>query len=266
MRSWFDERCVSRCAPGTAKSGPGSASDAHNRCFKCNERSAENRRGPPAKPRYPSVAGVPSGTTDLPVSNRHRQSTLWQWIANHQPGAGITEDELARYNEFKAAYCTDYTSDPFCEGPTTSDVADVAMIFFPWGRLLKLSPVLSASAHAVPAATVQSRSVTYSKQSASHVYQHGHAANSPRVPGKSRFRVSEGGQKFTDEVMNDPNVVVVNQANGRVSYTVNNLGRGPVGWDRYGNPAYGGQIIVEGPAPASWSTYVSGEVVTQYPK
>ncbi len=106
---------------------------------------------------------------------------------------------------------------------------------------------------------------SYTAQSARHSYTHGHAANSPRIPGKSRFRVTEGGQKFTDEVLGHPNVSLTHQANGRTAYEVPNLGRGPVGWDRYGNPAHGGRVIVEGPNPRPWSTYSPGEVVTQHP-
>jgi hypothetical protein len=105
----------------------------------------------------------------------------------------------------------------------------------------------------------------YTSQSAHHSYTHGHAANAPRVPGKSRFRVTEGGQKFTDEVVNHPNVNVTTQGNGRVVYDVDDLGRGPVGWDRYGNPTRGGRVVVEGPNPAPWSTYLRDEVVTQFP-
>jgi RHS repeat-associated protein len=108
-------------------------------------------------------------------------------------------------------------------------------------------------------------SATYAKNSAHHVYSHGHAANSPRIPGKSRFRVSEGGQKFTDEVLSHPNVVVTHQTNGRIRYDVADLGRGPVGWDRHGNPTNGGQVIVEGVNPHPNSVYNPGEVVTQYP-
>lgn len=105
----------------------------------------------------------------------------------------------------------------------------------------------------------------YSALSAHHVYQHGHAANAPRIAGKSRFRVTEGGQKFTHEVVNHPSVTITHQGNGRVVYEVPNLGRGPVGWDRYGAPAYGGRVIVEGSSPMSWSTYSPDEVVTQFP-
>lgn len=104
----------------------------------------------------------------------------------------------------------------------------------------------------------------YTQQSREHNYTHGHAANSPRLPGKSRFRPTEGGQKFTDEVINHPQVTVTPQSNGRIKYEVPNLGR-QTGWDRHGNPAMGGTVIVEGQNPASWSTYVPDEVVTQYP-
>ncbi|MFI0450852.1 RHS repeat-associated core domain-containing protein [Actinomadura sp. 6N118] len=105
----------------------------------------------------------------------------------------------------------------------------------------------------------------YSAQSRRHVYSHGHAANSPQIPGKSRFRVTEGGKKFTDEIVNHPNVQVTHQANGRVKYEVPNLNRGFTGWDRHGNRVYGGRVIVEGQNPPSWSTYAPDEVVTQFP-
>jgi RHS repeat-associated protein len=106
----------------------------------------------------------------------------------------------------------------------------------------------------------------YTSQSAHHVFTHGHAANAPRIPGKSRFRMTEGGQKFTDEVLSHPNLgPPVYQGNGRILYEVPDLGRGPVGWDRFGNPAVGGRVIVEGSAPAAWSTFSPGEVVTQFP-
>ncbi|TMR01764.1 RHS repeat protein, partial [Actinomadura soli] len=105
----------------------------------------------------------------------------------------------------------------------------------------------------------------YSAQSRRHVYTHGHAANSPPQQGKSRFRPTEGGSKFTNEVVNHPNVQVTHQGNGRVKYEVPNLGRGFTGWDRHGNRVYGGRVIVEGQNPASWSTYAPDEVVTQFP-
>jgi RHS repeat-associated protein len=105
----------------------------------------------------------------------------------------------------------------------------------------------------------------YTRRSASHVYSHGHAANAPRLPGKSRFRVTEGGQKFTDEVLGHPSVSTTFQFNGRIRYDVRDLGRGPVGWNRFGAPTNGGRVIVEGPKPQWWSKYLPGEVVTQFP-
>lgn len=104
----------------------------------------------------------------------------------------------------------------------------------------------------------------YTAQSRRHVYSHGHAANSPRIPNKSRFRPTEGGAKFSDEVVNHPNVVVTPQPNGRIKYEVPDLGRN-TGFDRHGNPTRGGTVIVEGQSPAPWSTYTADEVVTQFP-
>jgi RHS repeat-associated protein len=119
----------------------------------------------------------------------------------------------------------------------------------------------------------------YTAQSRRHVYTHGHAANSPPVVNahgavvpKSRFKPREGGQKFTDEVMNHPNVTVTHQANGRVVYDVPDLANPPAtpqritGYDQAGNPVHGGRVVVEGPTPASWSTYSTDEVVTQFPR
>ena len=109
------------------------------------------------------------------------------------------------------------------------------------------------------------RIANYTQRSRSHVFTHGHAANSPRIPGKSRFRPTEGGQKFTGEVLNHPNVRITHQANGRILYEVDDLGR-TVGRNRQGNLTRGGAVVVEGPSPASWSTYAPDEVVTQFPR
>ena len=114
------------------------------------------------------------------------------------------------------------------------------------------------------------RVANYTAQSRHHVYTHGHAANSPIVQksgGKiaSRFRPREGGQKFTDEVLNHPDVKWVAQSNGRIRYWVDDLGRA-TGRDQYGQLTRGGEVIVEGANPASWSSYVPHEVVTQYPR
>jgi hypothetical protein len=81
---------------------------------------------------------------------------------------------------------------------------------------------------------------------------------------KSRFRPTEGGQKFTDEVMNHPNVRITHQGNGRIKYEVDDLGR-QVGFNQDNVPTRGGIVIVEGPNPESWSTYLPAEVVTQFP-
>jgi RHS repeat-associated protein len=108
------------------------------------------------------------------------------------------------------------------------------------------------------------RTANYTQQSRSHVFTHGHAANAPHIPGKSRFRPTEGGQKFTDEVLNHPNVTVTHQGNGRVRYDVPDMGR-VTGTDLHGNPTRGGRVIVEGANPQPWSTYAPDEVVTQHP-
>ena len=103
----------------------------------------------------------------------------------------------------------------------------------------------------------------YTAQSRHHVYLNGHAANSPPQAGQSRFLPTEGGQAFTDEVLAAAGAPII-QANGRLRYEDPDLGR-TVGYDRYGNLTRGGIVIVEGPHPAPWSTFVADEVVTQYP-
>jgi len=109
------------------------------------------------------------------------------------------------------------------------------------------------------------RIANYTKMSRRHVFTHGHAANSPPIPGKSRFRPTEGGQKFTDEVINHPNVRVTYQSNGRALYEVDDLGR-VVGRDTSGKLSRGGSVVVEGQNPAAWSIYSANEVVTQFPR
>ena len=114
-------------------------------------------------------------------------------------------------------------------------------------------------------ANSSSNNADYTPQSRGHVFSHGHAANSPRLPGKSRFRPTEGGAKFVREVMNHPNVQRVVQGNGRINYSVTDLGR-TVGRNKLGNLTRGGTVIVEGYNPSPWSTYCPGEVVTMYPQ
>jgi hypothetical protein len=111
---------------------------------------------------------------------------------------------------------------------------------------------------------VHNANCRYSAGSRGHVFGHGHSANSPRIPGKSRFYPTEGGQKFTDEVTNHPNVTTTTQGN-RTVYSVNDLGRGPVGTNQAGAPTVGGRVVVEGPSPAPWSSFGPDEVVTQFP-
>lgn len=112
--------------------------------------------------------------------------------------------------------------------------------------------------------TCQPKSFEYTQQSRSHGYQHGHAANSAPQAGKSRFRVTEGGKKFADEIMNHPRVKIELQGNGRFLYEVDDVGRF-TGWDRQGNRVRGGRVLQEGPNPFWWSTYFPGEIVTMFP-
>jgi RHS repeat-associated protein len=109
------------------------------------------------------------------------------------------------------------------------------------------------------------RSANYTQRSRTHVFTHGHAANSPYQLHKSRFYPTEGGSKFTDEVLNHPNVFIVRQGNGRIRYEVSDLGR-TVGTNKAGIPTRGGTVVVEGPNPHPKSKYVPDEVVTQYPR
>jgi hypothetical protein len=103
----------------------------------------------------------------------------------------------------------------------------------------------------------------YTAQSRRHVFLHGHAANSVHRPGKSRFFPTEGGQAFSDEVLAVAGAPIV-QSNGRLRYEAPDLGRA-VGYDRHGSPTRGGIVVVEGPHPAFYSTFVPDEVVTQHP-
>ncbi len=103
----------------------------------------------------------------------------------------------------------------------------------------------------------------YTARSRHHVSTHGHAANSAPQPGKSRFRIGEGGQKFTDEVILLAGAPVI-QAHGNLKYEVVDLGRGVVGYDQYGNwTARGGVVIVAG---LHHPTCAPDEVITQYPR
>ena len=85
------------------------------------------------------------------------------------------------------------------------------------------------------------------------------------IPGKSRFKPRAGGQKFTDEVTNHPNVRITHQPNGRIKYEVDDLGR-TIGRDSSGNLTRGGTVVVERPNPPPWSAYSPNEIVTQFPK
>ena len=95
----------------------------------------------------------------------------------------------------------------------------------------------------------------YTEASEQHVNEAGHSFESPYQEGQSKFYEGEGGQKFTDEVVNHDEAYTDPQEFGRTRYTVEDLGRRPVGTGRGGLPARGGQVVVES----------NGDVVTQYP-
>jgi RHS repeat-associated protein len=95
----------------------------------------------------------------------------------------------------------------------------------------------------------------YTDSSRSHVFTHGHAANSPRIPGKSRFRPTEGGLKFAEEVVNHPGSRVTQQPNGRWRFDAPDLGR-TTGRGSNGRPVRGGRVVLE----------PNGRVVTQFPQ
>ena len=104
----------------------------------------------------------------------------------------------------------------------------------------------------------------YTEVSENHVVAEGHSAGTPLQEGQSQFYPGEGGQKFTDEVVNHDEVEIQPQDNGRTRYTVQDLGRRPVGVGRAHLPARGGEVIEEG-NPALNPAYNPGDVVTQYP-
>jgi RHS repeat-associated protein len=117
--------------------------------------------------------------------------------------------------------------------------------------------------------------VKYTDKSDKHVADHGHAddgqpktvdktatKNAGKTQYKSKFGSSEGGQKFTDEVVDHPGTTKTTQSNGRIRYTNDDLGR-TTGTGQDGTPVKGGEVIVEGPSPKPGSN--TGDVVTQYP-
>jgi len=95
-------------------------------------------------------------------------------------------------------------------------------------------------------------------------HSHHHANSSPK-PGKSRFLPREGGQKFSDEVINLPAAIIRPQPDGRTVYTVQDLGRN-VGYGRDNvTLVRGGRVVVERSTPPPWSVHGAGDVATQFP-
>jgi hypothetical protein len=142
---------------------------------------------------------------------------------------------------------------------------------------------------------IAAREAKYGQAAEKHVNDHGHAADgkpqtidqqamklaqkkAKKLAGKtgtspppqqslfkSKFNANEGGQKFTDEILHDPNTrISTNPVTGRKTYTNNDLGR-VIGMGRNGTPVKGGTVVVEGPNPPPKSLTPPGEVVTQYP-
>ena len=104
----------------------------------------------------------------------------------------------------------------------------------------------------------------YTEASEQHAIERGHSADADHIDGQSQFYPGEGGQKFTDEVLNHDEMEFETQSDGRTRYTVQDLGRRPVGLGEGGLPARGGQVIVEGSSPIGEGAS-PGDVATQYP-
>jgi hypothetical protein len=100
----------------------------------------------------------------------------------------------------------------------------------------------------------------YTARSRRHVFTHGHAANAQPQAGKSRFRPTEGLQKFTDEVSAAAGPPIV-QAHGKLRFEALDLGR-VTGRDAAGNPVRGGVVVIAGPQTPY---YVPNEFITQFP-
>jgi RHS repeat-associated protein len=88
-----------------------------------------------ARPAYPA-GEVPEQIAQ--ASGPARQDWIYHRLQDLHAGIH-DQDGLDRYNQLKTAYCAEFT-DPWCQGPTfraaAAAGADLAMIFFPWGRLL----------------------------------------------------------------------------------------------------------------------------------
>lgn len=125
--------------------------------------------------------------------------------------------------------------------------------------------VLELRNYAVGIEGVLVHNANYTNKSRSHLSDSKHHANSTPTPGKSRFKPTEGGQKFTDEVVNHPNTTRTVQNNGRVRHDNNDLGR-QTGTGPNGQPVRGGRVVEEGPNPHPNSPNQPGDVVTQFPQ
>ena len=86
-------------------------------------------------------------------------------------------------------------------------------------------------------------------------------------PGKGRFRVGEGGQKFTDELIYHPNTVFTRQSNNRLRFDNPDLGRGTVGKGTDNvSKVGGGRVVLESLSPPGYSSHSPTDVVTQFPQ
>jgi RHS repeat-associated protein len=125
--------------------------------------------------------------------------------------------------------------------------------------------------------------VKYGTASDQHVIDHGHAADGqppmvdkaasakatkktgqPTTVYKSKFAPGEGGQGFTDEVVNHPDTTKQVKPNGRTVYENDDLGR-VTGTGQDGKPVRGGTVVQENATPHPKSSTPPNEVVTQFP-
>jgi RHS repeat-associated protein len=114
-------------------------------------------------------------------------------------------------------------------------------------------------------AVATARGGNYTDSSRAHLTQSHHHANSTPLGGKSKFKPTEGGQNFTDEVLYHPNTIVTRQTNGRLRFDNSDLGR-TTGRATNGAQVRGGRVVIEGTAPHPYSSHKPGQVVTQFPQ
>ena len=128
-------------------------------------------------------------------------------------------------------------------------------------KILRAKGLTPAEAFAV------AKNGRYTPRSRAHLSASHHHARSIPQPGKGRFNVGEGGQKFTDEIIYHPNTTFTRQANGRMRFDNPDLGRGPVGKGTDNvTPVNGGRVVMESLSPPGYSSHAPTDVVTQFPQ